>query len=120
MATGLFSGSSTRKRNGSASDPSIEDQLQEIREDIGKLVSLIADRGVTASHDAKAKARGARDQAEAELQELLASGERMLSDLRSRYADTEREIRRAVREHPIATVSTAAVIGLVVAALLRR
>ncbi|MCA1367880.1 DUF883 family protein [Bradyrhizobium sp. BRP14] len=117
MATGLFSSSSTRRRNGGASDTSIEDQLQQVREDITKLATLMADRGVA---DVKTRARGAREQAEADLQDLLASGEQMLSDLRSRYADTEREIRRAMREHPVATVGAAAAIGLIAAALLRR
>ncbi len=120
MATGLFSSSSTRKRNGSAVDAPIEDQLHEIREDIAQLVALIADRGVAASREAKAKARSTRKQAESDLQDLLESGEQMLSDLRSRYADTEREVRRAVREHPVATLGAAAAIGLIAAALLRR
>lgn len=120
MATGLFSSSTNRKHNGGSIDGSIEDQLREIRDDIGKLVSLIADRGVAASEDAKAKARNVRSQAEADLQDLMASGEQMLSDLRSRYGDTEREVRRAVREHPIATIGAAAALGLILAALLRR
>lgn len=50
----------------------------------------------------------------------MESGEQMLSDLRGRYADTEREVRRTIREHPLATLGTAAVIGLIAAALLRR
>ncbi len=49
MATGMFSGSGSRKRNGSAIDPSMEDQLNEIREDIAQLMTLIADRGAAAS-----------------------------------------------------------------------
>ncbi|OAP43361.1 hypothetical protein AU381_27310 [Sinorhizobium glycinis] len=120
MATGLFSGSSTRKRNGGAVDASIEDQLDDIREDIAQLVALIADRGVAASRETKSKVRSTRKQAESDLQDLLESGEQMLSDLRSRYADTEREVRRAVREHPVATLGAAAAIGLIAAALLRR
>ncbi|WP_026186840.1 DUF883 family protein [Ensifer sp. BR816] len=120
MATGLFSSSSSRKRNGGAVDASIEDQLQEIREDIAQLVALIADRGVEASREVKAKARSTRKQAESDLKDLLENGEQMLSDLRSRYADTEREVRRAVREHPVATLGAAAAIGLIAAALLRR
>lgn len=120
MATGLFSGSGNRRRNGGASDEPIEEQLQEIRDEVARLMTLIADRGAAASHDAKAKARGAREQAESDLQGLLESGEQMLSDLRGRYADTEREVRRAVREHPLATLGVAAVIGLIAAALLRR
>ncbi|HXV30834.1 MAG TPA: DUF883 C-terminal domain-containing protein [Sinorhizobium sp.] len=120
MATGLFSSSGTRKHNGGSSDVSIPDQLQEIRADIGKLETLITDRGLAATEDAKAKARGARAQAEADLQDLLVSGEEMLSDLRSRYADTEKEVGRMMREHPIATIGAAAALGLFVAALLRR
>ena len=120
MATGLFSGSSTRKRNGVAVDTSIEDQLQDIREDIAQLVAVIADRGVAASREAKAKARSTRKHAESDLQDLLESGEELLSDLRSRYAATERQMRRAVREHPVATLGAAAAIGLIAAALLRR
>ncbi|MCZ4091843.1 DUF883 family protein [Sinorhizobium psoraleae] len=120
MATGLFSSSSTRKRNGGHGESPIEDQLHEIREDIAALVGLLSERGAAVSHDAKAKAMGARDRAEADLENLLASGEQLLSDLRDRYSGTEREIRRAVREHPIATLGAAAAIGLIAAALLRR
>jgi ElaB/YqjD/DUF883 family membrane-anchored ribosome-binding protein len=50
----------------------------------------------------------------------LASGEELLADLRGRYAGTEKQVRHAVREHPIATLGAAALIGLAVAALLRR
>jgi ElaB/YqjD/DUF883 family membrane-anchored ribosome-binding protein len=120
MATGLFSSSTTKRHNGGSREGSIEDQLHEIREDIGKLVTLITDRGLAASEEAKAKARGAaRAMSEADLQDLLASGEQMLSELRSRYANTK-EVGRVMREHPIATLGTAAAIGLVAAALLRR
>ncbi|APG85414.1 DUF883 family protein [Sinorhizobium americanum] len=120
MATGLFSGSGSRKRNGGAVDASIEDQLHDLREDVAQLMALIADRGVAASREAKAKARSTRKQAESELQDLLESGEELLSDLRGRYADTEKQVRRAMREHPLATLGAAAAIGLIAAALLRR
>lgn len=120
MATGLFSSSSTKKHNGGSGEASIQDQLDEIRDDVGKLVALLADRGLAASEEARTKARGARARAEADLEDLLASGEQMLSELRSRYADTERQLRTVVREHPVATLGTAAAIGLIAAALLRR
>ncbi|ODR91651.1 hypothetical protein [Sinorhizobium alkalisoli] len=120
MATGLFSSSSTRKHTGGSGETSIQDQLDEIRNDVGKLVALLADRGLAASEEAKARAQGARARAATDLEDLLASGEQMLSELRGRYADTERQLRTVVREHPVATLGTAAVIGLIAAAVLRR
>lgn len=122
MASGLFSGSSSRssKRNGALKDISIEDQLSELRSDMAALVALLADRSADASKQARSKAQDARDQAEAGLQDLLASGEELLGDLRDRYAGTEKQLRNAVREHPFATLGTTVLIGLIAAALLRR
>lgn len=122
MALGLFSGSSLRstKSNGKLADTSIEEQLSELRNDVATLVALLADRGSTVSKQARSKAQDAREQAEAGIHELLASGEDLLAELRDRYAGTERQVRHAVREHPIATLGAAALVGLAVAALLRR
>lgn len=122
MASGLFSGSNSRssKRNGVLADTSIEDQISELRGDMAALVALLADRGADASKQARSKAHDVRDQAEAGIQDLLATGEELLGDLRSRYAGTEKQLRTAVREHPFATLGTAALIGLIAAALLRR
>ncbi|WP_457584134.1 hypothetical protein [Ensifer canadensis] len=122
MASGLFSGSSSRssKRNGVLADISVEDQLNELRTDMAALVALLADRGADASKQARSKAHDVREHAEAGLQDLLATGEELLGDLRDRYAGTEKQLRNAVREHPFATLGTAALIGLIAAALLRR
>ncbi|KSV95012.1 YqjD family protein [Sinorhizobium sp. GL28] len=122
MAPSLFSGSSSRstKSNGKLADISIEEQLGELRSDVATLVALLADRGAAASKQARGKAQDAREQAEAGISELLASGEDLLAELRDRYAGTEKQVRHAIREHPLATLGAAALIGLAVAALLRR
>ncbi|WP_077960049.1 DUF883 family protein [Ensifer adhaerens] len=121
MASGLFSGSSSRStKNGKLADISVEEQLSELRDDVATLVALLADRGSAASKQARSKAHDAREQAEASVSELLASGEELLAELRGRYSGTEKQVRQAVREHPFATLGAAALIGLAVAALLRR
>ncbi|MEI2300673.1 hypothetical protein [Ensifer sp. MJa1] len=122
MSPGLFSGSSARsaKSNGKLSEISVEEQLSELRNDVATLVALLAERGSAASKEARSKAHDAREQAEAGIQELLASGEEMLAELRERYAGTEKQVRQTVREHPFATLGAAALIGLAIAALLRR
>ncbi|WEX76678.1 hypothetical protein PYH37_005001 [Sinorhizobium numidicum] len=117
---GLFSSSGARKRNGAGLEQSIEEQLQEMRDDIAALASVLTDRGAAVSKDAKGKARDLREQTEAGLQDLLSNAEEILSELRSRYSGTERQVREAVREHPVATLGVAAALGLLVAALLRR
>lgn len=122
MTPGLFSGSSSRsaKSNGKFAETSVEEQLSELRNDVATLVSLLAERGSAASKEARSKAHDAREQAEAGIQELLASGEEMLAELRDRYSGTEKQVRQTVRDHPFATLGAAALIGLAVAALLRR
>ena len=129
MATGLFSGA--KKRNGSLLDAPIEDQISEIRDEIASLAKLLSQRGADASRDVhsraadasrsvRERAHDARDQAEAGLQDLLENGEALFAELRSRYAVTEKEVRRTVRQHPVATLGAAAALGLLVAALIRR
>jgi ElaB/YqjD/DUF883 family membrane-anchored ribosome-binding protein len=129
MATGLFSGA--KKRNGSLLDAPIEDQISEIRDEIASLAKLLSQRGADASRDVRSKAseasrdvreraHDARDQAEAGLQDLLENGEALFAELRSRYSVTEKQVRRTVRQHPVATLGAAAALGLLVAALIRR
>lgn len=129
MATGLFSGA--KKRNGSLLDAPIEDQISEIRDEIASLAKLLSQRGADASRDVhsraadasrsvRERAHDARDQAEAGLQDLLENGEALFAELRNRYAVTEKEVRRTVRQHPVATLGAAAALGLLVAALIRR
>ncbi len=118
MATGLFS--SARKKHNGFLDTPVEDQISEIRNDIAALTKLLSKRSADASSDVRSRAHDVRDQAEAGFQDLLSNGEQMLSELRSRYASTEKQVRHTVREHPVATLGAAALAGIVIAALLRR
>jgi ElaB/YqjD/DUF883 family membrane-anchored ribosome-binding protein len=129
MATGLFS--SAKKRNSSVLDAPIEDQISEIRDEIASLAKFLSQRGADASTDMRSRAseaskdvreqaRDARDHAEAGLQDLLENGEALFAELRSRYSVTEKQVRRTVRQHPVATLGAAAALGLLVAALIRR
>ncbi|CAN7393671.1 hypothetical protein [Pararhizobium sp. LjRoot238] len=113
MATGLFSGSSARKR---FVDAPVEDQINELRDEIASLASLLSQRG----SDVRTKAQDAREHTEASLHDLIENGEQLLAELRSRYALTEKQVRHTVREHPVATLGAAAALGLLIAALIRR
>lgn len=131
MASGLFSGSGTKKRNGSLLEGSVEDQINELRDEISALAKILSQRGADASKDMRAraaeaskdvrsKAHDAREHAEAGLHDLISQGETLLAELRGQYAVTEKQVRRTVREHPVATLGAAAAIGLLIAALIRR
>lgn len=117
MATGLFSGSSAKKR---FVDAPIEDQINELRDEIASLAKLLSQRGADASKDVRAKAHDAREHAEAGLQDLIENGEQLFAELRDRFALTEKQVRHTVRDHPIATLGAAAALGLLIAALIRR
>jgi len=117
MATGLFSGSSARKR---FVDAPVEDQINELRDEIASLASLLSQRGSEASKDVRTKAQDAREHTEASLHDLIENGEQLFAELRSRYALTEKQMRHTVREHPVATLGAAAALGLLIAALIRR
>ncbi|MET0358019.1 MAG: hypothetical protein ABW055_01150 [Pararhizobium sp.] len=119
MSLGLFSSSSSRKRQhllGGA----IEDQLSDLRSDIASLANLVSKRGSKASHTLSARASDVRGQAESGLADVMDGAEQLLSDLRHRYASTERQVRHTVREHPLATVGAIAAIGIAIIALSRR
>ncbi|PYE45276.1 ElaB/YqjD/DUF883 family membrane-anchored ribosome-binding protein [Rhizobium sp. PP-F2F-G20b] len=119
MSLGLFSSSSSRKRQhllGGA----IEDQLSDLRSDIASLANLVSKRGSKASHTLSSRASDVRGQAESGLSDVMDGAEQLLSDLRHRYASTERQVRHTVREHPLATVGAIAALGIAIIALSRR
>lgn len=117
MATGLFSGSSAKKR---FVETPIEDQISELRHELASLGKMLSKRGSQASGEVKSRAVDARDHAEAGLHDLLENSEQLLSDLRDRFAVTERQVRHTVREHPVATLGAAAAVGLLIAVLISR
>ncbi|KQS76982.1 hypothetical protein ASG25_16460 [Rhizobium sp. Leaf384] len=119
MSLGLFSSSSSRKRHhlmGSA----IEDQLSDLRSDIASLANLVSKRGSKAGNLLSSRASDVRGQAETGLADMVDGAEQLLSDLRHRYASTERQVRHTVREHPLATVGAIAALGIAFIALSRR
>ncbi|WP_275784271.1 DUF883 family protein [Pararhizobium gei] len=117
MAAGLFSGSSAKKR---FAETPIEDQVAELRHELASIGKMLSRRSAQASGEVKARAHDVRDQAEASLSDLLENSEQILSDLRDRFAVTERQVRTTVREHPVATLGAAAAFGLLIAVLISR
>ncbi|MBD8556574.1 DUF883 domain-containing protein [Rhizobium sp. CFBP 8762] len=120
MATGFFSQLEKKAKRNGLIDSSVEHQISQLRGDISKLAKALSARGSDASSEVQSRAKSVRNQAESGLHDLWANSEDILSDLRSRYSDTERQVRHTVREHPLATLGAAAAVGLVIAALLRR
>lgn len=125
MASGVFSRG--KDRTVSETAESIEDQIAELREQISALAKAVARDVSEGADDARGRfsafrrrAEDARDDAAADLDELIATGEEILAELSGKYRDAGREVRRTVREHPLATLGAAALAGFVIAAILRR
>ena len=121
MASGVFSRGKDRI---SETAETVEEQIADLRDQISELARVVA-RDVSDSAGSqlsmfRSKARQARENAPADLEELIASGEEILAELTDRYRQTGREMRRTVREHPVATLGAAAIVGFVIAAFLRR
>ena len=115
MATSILH-SVRRRRNGSSLqevEASIEDQIESLREEVAAFAKLIGESG--ARHGEKLRAS-----AESNFDDLTARGEELLRDLQRGYVKGSREVRRTVRQHPVATIGAAAAFGLAVALLLSR
>jgi ElaB/YqjD/DUF883 family membrane-anchored ribosome-binding protein len=115
MATSILH-SARGKRNGSSLhdvEASIEDQIESLREEVAAFARLLGESG--ARHGRKLRAT-----AESNLDDLTVRGEELLRDLQRNYARGSREVRRTVRQHPVATIGAAAAFGLAVALLLSR
>lgn len=91
----------------------VEDQVSQLRAELSSLTELIRGKGA-------AQGKKARAQAEAGLDELLSSSEDILQELRDAYLRGGAEVRRTVRQHPVATIGAAAAFGVVLALLARR
>ncbi|MFT4002760.1 MAG: hypothetical protein QM684_21200 [Rhizobium sp.] len=115
MATSILH-SARGKRNGSSLhdvEASIEDQIESLREEVAAFAKLIGEN--SAKHGKKLRAT-----AESSYDDLAVRGEELLRDLQRGYTRSSREVRRTVRQHPVATVGAAAAFGLAVALLLSR
>ena len=132
MANGLFSSRSKNLRNGLHDEAkAVEDQITELREEIAALARVLASDATSGASNIRKKARaakaevsdaahGLKDRAESDVRDLIAAGEDILADFQSRYRDSGRKARKAVRDNPLATLGIAAAAGFVLAALLRR
>lgn len=114
MATSILQ-SVKAKRNGSLNDieTSIEDQIEHLRSEIASFAKIIGENGTKQSQKVRARA-------ETGLEDLTARGEDLLHELQKSYAKGSREVRRTVRQHPVATIGAAAAFGLAIALLLSR
>jgi ElaB/YqjD/DUF883 family membrane-anchored ribosome-binding protein len=119
MSLGLFSSSSSRKRRHILGGQ-IDSQLSDLRSDIASLAQLVSKRGSHVGNRVASRAQDVRGQAEGGFSDVMDGAEQLLSDLRHRYASTERQVRHTVREHPLATLGAVAALGIAVLALSRR
>lgn len=115
MATSILHSARGRRNGSSLQDveASIEDQIESLREEVAAFAKLISENG--AKHGKKL-----RESAEPVLDDLTVRGEELLRDLQRGYSRGSREVRRTVRQHPVATIGAAAAFGLAVALLLSR
>ena len=114
MAPSFFS-SSRKNRDGTIErvEETVEEQLGHLRAELAALTNLIQKSG-------EAKGRKLKAQTEDSLEELLEASEELYNELRDGYARGTRELKRTVRQHPLATIGAAAAFGLVLALLARR
>ncbi len=94
-------------------EETLEDQVDALKAELATLTKAMRDQG-------RDQSRRARKQAEAGLDDLIRSGEDVISELRDFYGRREAQVRSTVREHPLATIGAAAAFGLFVALLARR
>ena len=127
MATALFSRNGKGRRVVREEAETVEAQLAQLRDDIASLAKIVSREASSGVETVKGRVRGVRGKAariqgdaESHMHDLIAAGEEALSDLGERYRQSGREVRRTVREHPVATIGTALAAGFVLAALLRR
>lgn len=127
MATALFSRNGKGRRVVREEAETVEAQLAQLRDDIASLAKIVSRDASSGVETVKGRVRGVRGKAsriqgdaESHMHDLIAAGEEALSDLGERYRQSGREVRRTVREHPVATIGTALAAGFVLAALLRR
>lgn len=132
MANGLFSSRSKSLRNGLQDDAqAVEAQIAELRDEIASLARLLASDASSSASGIRKKARAVKaqasdaahdlkDRARSDIGDMIAAGEDILAEFQGRYQESGRKARKAVHDHPLATLCIAAAAGFVLAALLRR
>ncbi|MGJ8573343.1 MAG: hypothetical protein ACSHXI_21870 [Hoeflea sp.] len=108
----------TSKRTGSNSDANpIADDIAEraarIREELAALGDALAGAG-------SLKSGIAREAAEHKIDELLKSGEKIVSELSGQYSKTEKQVSATVRDKPLQALGVAMAAGFLAAIILRR
>lgn len=132
MATGLFSSRNKSLRNGLQDEAqAVEDQIAELRNEIASLASALANDASSGASGIRKKARAVKsqasdaaydlkDRAQGDIRDMISAGEDILAEFQQRYQDSGRKARKAVHDHPLATLGVAAAAGFLLAALLRR
>lgn len=101
---------------GTASNATADD----IAERTARIKSELAALGEALAGAGAIKAGVAREAAEARVDEVLKSGEQLVSDLSSQLSQAERQVSAKVREKPLQSLGVAIATGFLAAILLRR
>ena len=110
MANSLFT--SVRGKRDSI-ESTIEDQIEQLKSELATLTDRLRDKGAE-------QGKWAKKRAESGLEDLMASGEDILQELRDVYQRSGAEVRSTVRRHPLATIGAAAAVGILLALVARR
>jgi ElaB/YqjD/DUF883 family membrane-anchored ribosome-binding protein len=115
MATSILQSVRGKRNGGSLQDieTSIEDQIETLRNEIAAFAKMIGENGLKQSQTVRARAESGFD-------DLAARGEDLMREIQHGYAKGSREMRRTVRQHPVATLGAAAAFGVAFALLLSR
>ncbi|WP_081964141.1 DUF883 C-terminal domain-containing protein [Hoeflea sp. BAL378] len=108
---------SNKSTRSSGSDSPVMDDIAErtarIREELAALGEALAGAGAL-------KAGVAREAAEARVDEVLRSGERLVSEMSGKMSRAERQMAETVREKPLQSLGIAVAAGFLAAILFRR
>ena len=110
MATATSTGNSKTEGPSTAD---LDEQISQLRNDIGELARTMRGMGDAKAKDLKQRARGKAD-------EISAASEDALAALTEQLEDIERQVGGKVRKNPIAALGIAAGVGFLVAMLARR
>jgi ElaB/YqjD/DUF883 family membrane-anchored ribosome-binding protein len=115
MATSILQSVRSKRNSSSLSDleTSIEDQIESLRNEIAAFAKIVRDNGAKQGQSMRARA-------ESGVEDLASRGEELLRELQHGYTRGSREVRRTVRQHPVATLGAAALFGLAIALLIDR